>query len=308
MSTERQEPADVPRVGALDLPEGASPRLATLLRAAAGPAEEAELLGESAAVATFMRETSAPASGGATDKPAIRGQLPGIPGTRRPRMSVRSVRTLAAAAVISVVFGGGLAAADVLPAPAQRWVSRALGAVGIDVPSPDHPRSTAAAVRLSPADVEAVPARTSTRGAAGPDHLAAPGPNDTPARSPAPAESTRAAASAGPGGDSSPSGTGPTTTSASRGPQPGTGNAGSKAGSSNSGAGKAGSSAKAGGSGKGASGQTKPGNGRKNGATKQDSGSPAASRPGSPSRPAPAAAHRPPQSAGHSSRSGKSTK
>lgn len=315
MSTERQEPGEVPRVGALDLPAGSSPMLATLLRAAAGPADQAELAGEAAAMATFVREIGEdptlepPTSASRADEP-----LRARPRMRRPRMSVRSVRTVAAAAVISIVFGGGLAAADVLPAPAQRWVSRALDAVGINVPSPDNPRSASAVVpNLAPADVEITTAGATPRGAGGPgspaDHASEPAPAPT---SPSPG----APEPASPGASSSLSGSSRSTAS-SRGTQAGTsaknsnsnnsnsnnsGNgASANSSSGNNGSGKAGSGASGstGGASSGGSGNAEPGHGRKNGATKPTT--PAASHAASPSLPAAAVAHRPRQSPGHSS-------
>src|SRR3954463_4735042 len=112
-------------VGGLDLPADSAEGVVALLETAAGPATDIELHGEAAAVALFL---------------VHRGEVP----APRRRLSLRSIRIAVATVVASVGLGGGLAAADVLPAPAQRWVSRALNAVGIDVPSPDQPTSSPA--------------------------------------------------------------------------------------------------------------------------------------------------------------------
>lgn len=125
-----------PRVGALELPPDVSPEVVTLLTLAAGPATFDELSGEAAAVAAFRTAR--------LDAPRP-----------RRRLSVRTVRLAAATLITSVVLGGGLAAADVLPSPAQRWVSHALGVVGIDVPSPDRPQADGGPA-LFPADASAL--------------------------------------------------------------------------------------------------------------------------------------------------------
>lgn len=122
------------RVGTLELPPDASADMVALLTVAAGPAGPDELLGEAAAVGAFRTS---------------RVDVSGPP----HRSAVRRVRLAAATLVTSVVLGGGLAAADVLPTPAQRWVSHALGAVGIDVPSPDEPRADGGPA-LSPAGTQ----------------------------------------------------------------------------------------------------------------------------------------------------------
>lgn len=127
------------RVGALELPPDTSSELMALLSAAAGPVTEDELAEETTAVAAFL---------------AQRGDLP-VP---RHRLPVRSIRIAAATLVTSVVLGGGLAAADVLPAPAQRWVSKALNVIGIQVPSPGRGHSVDAAASPTAATQNSVPA------------------------------------------------------------------------------------------------------------------------------------------------------
>jgi hypothetical protein len=138
------------RIGALDLPANTSPELRALLAKAAGPPEPSELADEPAAVAAFVAAFAAVASTepaadsgapAAAQDPAARtaGEPSTSPTQTLPdllRRHLRSLRFAAAAVIAMLVFGGGLAAADALPAPAQRWVSSALGTLGIPVPSP----------------------------------------------------------------------------------------------------------------------------------------------------------------------------
>jgi hypothetical protein len=109
-------------VAQIDTPEG----VLRLLDAAAGPTEPAELARESAAVAVFLAHS---------------------PPEHSPRhRASRRVRIGAIAVAMSLVLGGGMAAADLLPAPAQRWVAAALGRIGIDVPAPPRPSRPTSAV------------------------------------------------------------------------------------------------------------------------------------------------------------------
>ena len=118
------DPGRERRVGALDLPIDAADELVTLLERAAGPADEAEREGETAAVSAFVAqrvERAEPARPGLDPHPPHRCRR----GHRGCRPRRRSGRCRCAAG------------------SAQRWVSRALGVVGIDVPSPDSRRLTA---------------------------------------------------------------------------------------------------------------------------------------------------------------------
>jgi hypothetical protein len=64
---------------------------------------------------------------------------PRAPAARHPRRRCARARLLAAASVVCcVLLGGGLAAAEVLPAPAQRATSAVLSQVGISVPNGDE--------------------------------------------------------------------------------------------------------------------------------------------------------------------------
>ena len=116
------------RVGALTLPPETDPEVVALLQLAAGPVTDDELIGQASAVASFL---------------AQRAEQRAEPRVARRRLPVRPIQVAAATLVTSVVLGGGLAAADVLPTPAQRWVARALDTVGIQVPSPEHPNASA---------------------------------------------------------------------------------------------------------------------------------------------------------------------
>jgi len=122
--------------GSLD-PEDAPHRygeVASLLRIAAGPTSGA-LDGEAAAVPAVVE--------------AIRSSPSPAPQAGSPRAR-RGIRLKAATGgvVAVLVLTGSLAAADALPAPAQRVASDALSVVGVDVPSPSSnpapsPRSPA---------------------------------------------------------------------------------------------------------------------------------------------------------------------
>lgn len=140
------------RVGALELPSDTTTEVVALLSAAAGPVTDDELADETTAVAAFLAQRAEPS-------------MP------RRRLPVRSIRVAAATLVTSVVLGGGLAAADVLPAPAQRWVSKALDVIGIQVPSPGSADSVDAAASTpwhEPSSV-AVPSPVSPSGLPSPD-------------------------------------------------------------------------------------------------------------------------------------------
>jgi hypothetical protein len=110
--------------GALE-PEDAPHRygeVACLLRIAAGPTSGA-LDGEAAAVATVVEATRS------SHSPA--------PSARTHRPTTVRTRLRAAAAIVAAVLAltGGLAAADVLPGPAQRAAADALAVVGVHVPN-----------------------------------------------------------------------------------------------------------------------------------------------------------------------------
>jgi hypothetical protein len=113
--------------GALD-PEDAPHRygeVASLLQIAAGPTPGA-LDGEAAAVTAVVE--------------AIRSSPSPAPHARARRTTRAGSRLKAGAAIVASVLAltGGLAAADVLPEPAQRAAADALAVVGVHVPSHQH--------------------------------------------------------------------------------------------------------------------------------------------------------------------------
>src|SRR5438270_2137518 len=120
-----QDTADRLLSGAL-APEDAPHRygeVASLLRMAAGPTAGA-LDGEAAAVAEVVE--------------AIRSGLAPTPARQRLPWHRARLRTAAAALVGAVTVTGSLAAADALPAPAQRVAAHAFSVVGVDIPNPSH--------------------------------------------------------------------------------------------------------------------------------------------------------------------------
>ncbi|MDQ1630639.1 MAG: hypothetical protein QOC80_611 [Frankiaceae bacterium] len=128
----------------------ASPDVVLLLQHAAAPPHDEEYREQAAAVAAFVAASTDP--GAAPEAPVPDNPAAQVPAPRRAA-TVRGIRVAAAGLLASVVLGGGLAAADVLPAPAQRFVSSVLGSVGIPVPSPDD-RSSAERPAPSPSPVD----------------------------------------------------------------------------------------------------------------------------------------------------------
>lgn len=124
-------------------------RVRHLVQRAAGPPEPAELRDLPAAMAAY--------------------HLVGVSRVRRPSKGLAGARAVALASAVVLMTGTGLAAADVLPAPAQRMTNTVLDRVGIALPT-DHQPGTASPTQTT---IQLMPGRVPT--AATPDSVLIPG-------------------------------------------------------------------------------------------------------------------------------------
>jgi hypothetical protein len=110
------------RLDPADAPPGYSP-VAAVLAAMSAPPDTEELAGQAAIVAVFAAAT--------------RSHSPQLIDPRRSRVLTKLLTAKAAAAVLGVLMGGGVAAAATgnLPAPAQQTAHALLGGTGVPAPT-----------------------------------------------------------------------------------------------------------------------------------------------------------------------------